>query len=203
MTHGVGLSKNKLIIMKRNLPMLIASLALLTGCAEHPSPQAEAVAPSPYAGQEDQTIKSLDAATIAAYQAGEGMGLAKAAELNHYPGPKHVLELADSLHLTADQRTATQVSFDAMKERAVVLGTEIVEQEARLDALFAEATATPETLHEALLHLGTLQAELRFVHLNAHLEMKNILRPEQVQHYDALRGYGDGAPMNHSKHHTM
>ncbi len=33
------------------------------------------------------------------------MGLALAAELNGYPGPAHVIELADSLELTEAQRT--------------------------------------------------------------------------------------------------
>ena len=34
------------------------------------------------------------------------MGLALAAELNGYPGPSHVLELADKLELSAEQRAA-------------------------------------------------------------------------------------------------
>ena len=52
--------------------------------------------------------------------------------------------------------------------------------------------------------LGALQANLRFVHLDAHLEMKEILTPEQVQHYDQLRGYDASAPpgqQHHGGHH--
>ncbi len=34
---------------------------------------------------------------------GEGMGIVKYAELNGYPGPKHVLELVNELRLTEEQ----------------------------------------------------------------------------------------------------
>ena len=47
----------------------------------------------PYAGQQARPIKSLSDDDIAALREGEGMGMAKAAELNGYPGPAHVLQL--------------------------------------------------------------------------------------------------------------
>jgi hypothetical protein len=40
---------------------------------------------------------------LAALLKGEGMGMAKAAELNGYPGPTHVLTLAKELALTESQ----------------------------------------------------------------------------------------------------
>ena len=49
-------------------------------------------AQSPYAGEESRAIKSLSASEIQALRQGHGMGYAKAAELNHYPGPRHVLD---------------------------------------------------------------------------------------------------------------
>ena len=45
----------------------------------------------PYAGQQARTIKALSDDDLAALRKGEGMGMAKAAELNGYPGPAHVL----------------------------------------------------------------------------------------------------------------
>jgi hypothetical protein len=50
---------------------------------------------NPYADQQTRSIKSLSEEDIAALLNGEGMGMAKAAELNGYPGPKHVLTLAN------------------------------------------------------------------------------------------------------------
>jgi hypothetical protein len=59
--------------------------------------------PTPYAGQQGRPIKALPDEDIAALRKGEGMGLAKAAELNGYPGPAHVLTLAARLGLTESQ----------------------------------------------------------------------------------------------------
>jgi hypothetical protein len=45
-----------------------------------------------------------------------------AAELNGYPGPVHVLELAAPLEITPEQRAKTQELFEAMKAETVPLG---------------------------------------------------------------------------------
>src|SRR5262249_20157560 len=47
--------------------------------------------PVSYAGRQTRAIKALSEEDIAPLLNGEGMGMAKAAELNGYPGPKHVL----------------------------------------------------------------------------------------------------------------
>jgi hypothetical protein len=67
---------------------------------------------TPYAGQEQQEIKALSAEEIEGYLSGSGMGLAKAAELNHFPGPRHVLDLVEPLQLSAEQRQKTQILFE-------------------------------------------------------------------------------------------
>ena len=50
---------------------------------------------SPYVGQEYPERSRHCSMEISDYLSGKGMGLAKAAELNGYPGPAHVLELAE------------------------------------------------------------------------------------------------------------
>lgn len=42
-------------------------------------------------------LQALTPEEVEQYRAGAGMGYAKAAELNHFPGPMHVLELAGPL----------------------------------------------------------------------------------------------------------
>lgn len=42
---------------------------------------------SPYTGEQAREIKALSADEVNAYLNGQGAGLAKAAELNRYPGP--------------------------------------------------------------------------------------------------------------------
>ena len=155
---------------------------------------------SPYAGLEGREIKALSAEEIEQYRSGEGMGFGLAAELNDYPGPRHVLELAADLELSAEQRAAAQAAYDAMHAEAVRLGEAIVERERRLDALFAVGAVTPEVLRAALEEIGRLQAELRFVHLAAHLETRRILTPAQVERYVHLRGYAGAGAHAHDHH---
>ena len=95
------------------------------------------------------------------------MGFAKAAELNGYAGPKHVLELAGELDLTAEQRTRTQALFASMQTKAVALGRQLVDEERKLDRLFASTSITQNSLQESVARIGELQADVRAAHLEA------------------------------------
>src|SRR6266481_628108 len=94
------------------------------------------IAEMPYAGMESRPIKALSEQQIADLQMGRGMRLALAAELNGYPGPSHVLELADKLDLSRDQRARVQKLFDSMKQEALPLGSKLIEEETELDRQF-------------------------------------------------------------------
>jgi Spy/CpxP family protein refolding chaperone len=155
-------------------------------------------AKSAYSGEERREIKALSPQEIHSYRIGEGMGLGKAAELNHYPGPKHVLGLARELGLSADQIARSEQIRARMLGEAVRLGNAIVEKEGALDRLFAGGTATGETLAKATKEIAALQGELRAVHLMAHIEMKQVLTPAQIALFDTLRGY---ASAQHEHHH--
>ena len=144
---------------------------------------------SPYAGQEPSGIAALSARELSDLREGAGMGLARAAELNHYPGPRHVLELAAELALTDEQRAGIESIHSGMLERAKSLGAQIIEKESELDRRFAHRHLDDETLHRILLELGRLEAELRFVHLSAHLTTTALLTEEQIRSYDRARGY--------------
>ena len=153
---------------------------------------------TPYAGQEQRGIKALSADEIQSYLNGKGAGLAKAAELNHYPGPAHVLELADKLELSAQQKTRTEAIFKSMQADAIRWGKALVDKEQELDRRFASAAITPEELRSLLDQIGKLQAEVRRAHLQAHLQQRQILSIEQVAKYDNLRGYGSGPGSGHN-----
>jgi Spy/CpxP family protein refolding chaperone len=146
--------------------------------------------PSLYAGQEQREIKALSAEEIQGYLAGSGMGLAKAAELNHYPGPRHVLDLAEPLQLSQEQHQKTQSIFEEMRTEAVRLGAQLIARERSLDILFAGGTVSEAQVEQLVTEIATLQGQLRAVHLRAHLAQRAILTPEQVYRYDMLRGYG-------------
>jgi hypothetical protein len=144
---------------------------------------------SPYVGQEKSDIKTLSAEEIQALLSGQGMGLAKAAELNHYPGPRHVLDLAAQLQLSETQRVETQKIYDRMHQEAVRLGALVVDKEKELEHLFATQAVHSDTLQSLTKQIAQLQGDLRLVHLQAHVEMKRVLSREQIDTYDALRGY--------------
>ena len=125
------------------------------------------------------------------------MGLALPAELNGYPGPSHVLENADALGLSAEQREHTKGLFEAMKAEAVPVGERLIEQEAKLDRLFADREITPANLNAATEEIGMTQVRLRQTHLKFHLAMMDVLSPAQVERYRELRGYGTKADQLH------
>ena len=127
------------------------------------------------------------------------MGLALPAELNGYPGPMHVLEHADALGLTPQQQERTKALIDAMRAEAIPVGERLIEQETRLDRLFANREITPAALTAATADIGATQAKLREAHLKYHLAMMDVLTPEQVAEYRRLRGYTSPGPMQHHK----
>lgn len=153
---------------------------------------------SPYAGQERRPVKALSPQEAADLEAGRGMGFAKVAELNHYPGPKHVLELAERLALTPAQTQQVQQIHGAMEQEAQRLGKQILAQEADLEKRFAERRADPTGARALMVAIGQMQGELRFAHVNAHLATARVLSPAQIEAYDRLRGYAAGGhPANH------
>jgi Spy/CpxP family protein refolding chaperone len=154
----------------------------------------------PYAGLERRDVKSLSEAQIADLRAGRGMGLALPAELNGYPGPAHVIENADALGLTAEQRARTEGLFEAMKAEAIPVGEHLIEQETKLDHLFASHEISPAGLAAATLEIGTTQGKLREAHLKYHLAMMEVLTPQQVAAYRKLRGYTSPQSMPHRHH---
>ena len=157
---------------------------------------------SPYAGMEMRPVKALSDQQIADLKAGRGMGLALAAELNGYPGPAHVLELADALALSDGQRARTKALFDEMKAEAIPIGERIIADETALDRLFSERRVTTASLDDTIARIGAEQAELRAAHLRYHLAMAALLSPSQVARYRELRGYAAApAQSGHGGHH--
>jgi hypothetical protein len=120
---------------------------------------------APYAGQQGRTIKALSSEDVAALRKGEGMGMAKAAELNGYPARPcaHTTQLS----LTDGQLQRAQLSYDRMSAAAKPLGRKID----------CSGTGTRRPVRGAARHparvaaaaIGQLQGRLQSVHLAAHL----------------------------------
>ncbi|MBI1846905.1 MAG: hypothetical protein HY294_10320 [Candidatus Rokubacteria bacterium] len=139
-------------------------------------------------------LRGLSASEIAELRAGTGMGLARAAELNGYPGPRHVLDAVEAgqLQASAEQVQHVRQIFDGMKRDALRVAARIIEEEEHLEAAFRSATITEPVLRSRMAQLATLHGELRAIHLRAHLAARALLSDAQVARYDELRGYTMG-----------
>ncbi|MBI5472046.1 MAG: periplasmic heavy metal sensor [Ignavibacteriae bacterium] len=132
-----------------------------------------------------------------ALETGAGAGMAKYADMNGYPGPKHILDMRDTLKITSQQGEKIQALFDEMKKNAIAKGKQIIAQEERLDALFRGGSATTSQVNSLSREIGKLRGELRAVHLTAHIAAKKILTKEQTALYNSLR---HGSPKMHEGH---
>ncbi len=135
---------------------------------------------------------SLSDEQRAQYLNGEGMGMAKAAELNHYPGPRHVLDMADQLGLSPGFLESTRALYQEVHEKAAALGRQIVAREDELNALFRDQRADVEKVKQMTAEIATLQGQLRALHLTTHIRERALLTPEQIAKYDALRSHVPG-----------
>src|SRR5690606_30759862 len=103
-----------------------------------------------YAGLQERSIKALSDEQIAGLKAGRGLGMAMPAELNGYPGPLHVLELASQLDLTPEHTEQTKTLFTEMQSHAKAAGEKVIAAEQALDLLFKDKKATAQNLSAAV-----------------------------------------------------
>ncbi len=160
-----------------------------------------------YAGQQQRDIKSLSAQDLQAYAQGQGHGFAKAAELNGYPGPLHVLELASELGLDDQQRQQSEALMAWHRSEARRLGQELIEAERALDRAFASRSIDADALQRLTQDAGMKHARLRAEHLRTHLAQTALMTPLQIARYNSLRGYDTAhrqhtPEMSHGHHPT-
>ncbi len=188
---------------------LTATLGGVAAPAEtpgHPAPgpgghgsAAGATVRSPYAAQPDARDTGLLADEVEALTKAAGMAMALPAELNGYPGPRHLLDAASAgqLELRPEQREAIQRIYDRMLGAAKAKGLEVLQAEANLATQFRHAHIDEATLRDLVDRIGRSRADLRFIHLRTHLETKPLLTAEQIARYNALRGYEAGGGASH------
>lgn len=144
---------------------------------------------SPYSGQERRPIKAFSEGFAEGLRAGAGLGFAKAAELNGYPGPAHLLDLADDIPLSAAQVEAIQGMFNRMQADAIALGASLLDAERALDESFKRRRIDNATLNDLTRIASEARGRLRARHLAAHLEATAVLSQHQIERYSQLRGY--------------
>ena len=157
---------------------------------------------SPYRHQAAMGLRGLSESETTALEAGTGMGMARAAELNGYPGPRHVLDAvaAGKLGASPEQVQRIQQIFDGMQRDAQRIGARILEEERQLEAGFSAATMTADELRARVGRIAALQDELRTIHLAAHVATRAVLSDVQVARYNELRGYTSGEGEHQHQH---
>ena len=168
------------------IAVAVAGVTALGACADGGPPTDGR---RPYAVQDSRDIAALSPQRMADLLAGEGAGYALAAELNRYPGPRHVLDLAEELALSGGQRRRVTDIRAEMRDDAVRLGRHLVALEGRLDDSFESGAATADRIAQLTAAISEVEGRLRAVHLVAHVATRAVLTEHQIAIYDQLRGY--------------
>ncbi len=169
-------------------PPWLAGICLLA-MVSMPAPAQHDHDPSSHAHSRGTEVPSLTDEAVRALRHGDGMGLARAAELNHFPGPRHLLDLASELGLSDDQIRRIRTIHDTMNSQAVTRGEDIIKAESHLADLFASGKPSAREVTRMTGHLGAMRGQLQAIHLLAHIEAARELTPGQISEYDRLRGY--------------
>ena len=177
----------------------VALFVIVAGCLQPETAPDGDTTTSPYVPLLDAPIRGLTSEQIRDLREGNGAGFALPAELNGFPGPKHVLDLSDELGLTDEQRSRVQAVRARVMEQAPVQGERVLQAHQRLEEAFRNRTVDAPSLQALVADVDAAYAALRFVHLAAHLEMVDVLTPHQVAQYNQLRGYGSADHAAHTR----
>lgn len=170
--------------------LLIAALTIpAIAAASAASPGTGGAHRATHGAQAETGLKSLSPEDVAELRRGGGWGLAKPAELNGVPGPRHLLELKRELGLSGAQQLAITRIFEDMQARAIEKGRQLIALEAALEHRFRMRSITEDSLQLALGEIAAVRSELRYIHLSAHLKTPPILSPRQIRAYRHLRGH--------------
>jgi hypothetical protein len=76
-----------------------------------------------------------------------------------------------------------------MQRNAKATGIMLIDAEKQLDNQFKEKTISQETLKVNAMKIADLLGNLRIIHLQTHITMRELLTSEQIDTYNKLRGY--------------
>jgi Spy/CpxP family protein refolding chaperone len=170
--------------MRASLVLLaIVVLVPSTVAAQHSGHQHTPGAPSDGHLRAQACLDEFDAVV----SDGRGFGMAFAADQNGYPGPMHVLELKDRLALTAEQEARVRAVMHAMFAESKPKSARLLEAEKRLRALFSGGGADETAVRAATAEVEHARADVRLVHLLAHLKTRELLTDAQRRAYQEAR----------------
>lgn len=114
-------------------------------------------------------------------------------ERNLFPAPQSLLTMADVLDLDETQRQRLRQMQYEMDTEVTALGRRVLVEERRLDRAFVENNIEATRVDALAQKIASLQGRIRASRLRNHLAARDVLTPEQLLAFAALRGY-DPAP---------
>ncbi|HEX6958970.1 MAG TPA: Spy/CpxP family protein refolding chaperone [Ferrovibrio sp.] len=111
------------------------------------------------------------------------------AERNLFPGPQTAIAMADQLGLDIEQKRQLYELQQRIDSESIALSRHILREERRLDRAFADGTVDIAHVDAITARIGELQARLRALRLRAHVATHDLLHPEQLLRFAALRGF--------------
>ncbi len=134
----------------------------------------------------DSAIISLSSVEVDAYLTGKDLGFDRLAEANHFPHPKRVLQMKNTLGLNAAQKKQATMLYRLMRKHAIQAGREIVQKEKELDELFQQPDIDLKAVKSLVMEIAALKGKVRFTHLKAHVIQKEYLSSEQIIKYNNM-----------------
>ena len=166
--------------------LAIVTVAPLTAVAQHAGHQHTPGAPADGHLRAQACLDEFDAVVAD----GRGFGMAFAADQQGYPGPMHVLELKDRLALTPEQEARVRALMHAMFAESRPKSARLLDAEKRLRGLFAGGAADEAAVRAATADVERARAEVRLVHLLAHVKTREVLTDAQRRAYHEARWAG-------------
>ena len=167
----------------RKLALLVVVVGVL-GCGNSKPHAIAASAPVP-----TPRLSQLSDAQARAYLTGHEYGLARSATVHQFPSPAIVLSMIPQLVLFEDQSDPVKAIYDRTHTKVVELGKQLVDEETKIDHALEAEEPDPAALEVMIRESARLQGELRLAHIQAHLQTKKLLRPDQLTRYGALHGH--------------
>jgi hypothetical protein len=185
--------------MRGRLPVLVPALVAAAALGYAPPLPGQPTLASPYRDQQFTRLRGMTDREANDLREGRGMGLARAAELNGYPGPRHVLDAVEAGHLTlsSEQVAVVRRLFDQMSREARRLGAALLDEERALETAFGRGTVTEAEMRDRVRRIAVLLGEVRAVHLQAHLATRALMSEAQIRRYQQIRGYADNEAPAH------